>query len=259
MSLAIFTLSLEVGITIILDVLVLTLLLFRTTTLTWTNWGKPLTYSHILFIVISLVLVIVTKNQPWLFGIVGFMGALLIFALLLEMSQDWLGKKTRFSITELIKKLLGSTLSKFFTPMVLAVSWDALVGGPGLMLVIATWPPLDILVGLGMIAAVVAGGTMLAIAASHLLNLLGHTIPSLLLTLTYGGKLGLMALLSVFMINGLNLGIESFGFETTVQQPILMALLLTLGFFLFNHKILLTNSRNEVAESLDGTLKVEDE
>jgi len=259
MSLAVITLSLEVGITIILDVLVLTLLLFRTTILTWSNWGKPLTYSHILFIIISLVLVILTKNQPWLFGIVGFMGAVLIFALLLEMSQDWLGKVTSYSVTELIKKLLGPTLAKFFTPMVLAVSWDALVGGPGLTLVIATWPPLDIIIGLGLIAAVVAGGTMLAIAASHLLNLLGSNIPSLLLILTYGGKLGLMALLSVFMINGLNLGIQSLGFDASVQQPILIALLLTLGFFLLNHKNLLANSKNEVAESLHGTLKIEDD
>jgi hypothetical protein len=255
----VITQSFEVGVTIILDVFVLTLLLFRSKTLTWNNWVLPLTCSHVLFSLTGLALVILAKNQLWLFGIVGILGSLLIFALLTEMSCEWLGTKVHFSATEQIKKLLGPTLAKFFTPLVLAVSWDALVGGPGLMLEIAKWPLIHTLVGFSIIAAVVSGGTLLAIAVSHLLNSLGRLIPRLLLILTYGGKLGLMALLSTFMINGLNLSTESFGLETTIEQPVLIALLLTLCFFLLNHRILLVESRKEVIESLQGALKIDND
>jgi hypothetical protein len=151
------------GAGIAIDVMLATIVLYRSPTLSWQTWTLPITITHVSFPAFGYYgFWGASEALPWAMPVIGLLGAIIVGVFLLGTYCEWIGKEPFIDFPTIGKwtgltwlgshsapvgKLVGriglaaafALLANVVAPEILAVSWDALASGPAKASIIEGW------------------------------------------------------------------------------------------------------------------------
>ncbi len=172
------------GAGIAIDVMLATVVLYRSPDLSWQTWTLPITITHVSFPAFGYYgFWGASEALPWAMPVIGLLGAFIVGVFLLGTYCEWIGKEPFIDFPTIGKwtgiSWLGSKikpagtlvnniglgvvfalLANVVAPEILAVSWDALASGPAKASIIEGWSTQAVL-----LSFLIAGFTV-AIAAT---------------------------------------------------------------------------------------------